>query len=238
MGAIRTLKDNGSNYTISSSVDGAVYSLISDDCVISGMGDDFKLTYLSSSLTVTFEKGSQALIGGNAFWLTDSVDVTLPENSTVYLCARIDPTKPNGQTGSFECLTADGMASGNVNSGAKRDLLLYVITTGSSNITGVTDKRNIVGLGGTSTTLEKKVDEVEDKVNQITTITTGTLTAGSTSITLSNSNISDSSVLDFYTSILNVSPLTAVPADGSVTLTFDAQSSDMVVGVIVVGKYK
>lgn len=152
MGAIRTLKDNGSSYTIPSSVDGAVYSLISEDCVIDGMGYNFGLDYRSSSLNVAFGKGCQALIGGNAFWLEDAVDVTLPADSTIYLCARIDPTKPSGQTGSIECLTESGMLSGNPNSGGIRDMLLYIVTTNSSGISNVVDKRNIVNSTNTYVT--------------------------------------------------------------------------------------
>lgn len=218
MGAIRTLKDGGSNYTISSNVDGAVYSLIGPDCVIGGMGNEFELTYLSSSLNVSFEKGSQAIIDGNAFWLKDSVDLTLPDNATIYLCARIDSTKPNGQTGSFECLTADGMEKGHVNNGGKRDLLLYVITTGSSNITSISDKRNIVE-------------------NSSASAVTGTLTAGSTSITLRSDKITSASLISIYTDTYSAQPTSVTGGEGYVTITFDAQSSNVTVGVTVDGSY-
>lgn len=218
MGAIRTLKDGGSNYTISSNVDGAVYSLIGPDCIIGGMGNEFELTYLSSSLNVSFEKGSQAIIDGNAFWLKDSVDLTLPDNATIYLCARIDSTKPNGQTGSFECLTADAMEKGHVNNGGKRDLLLYVITTGSSNITSISDKRNIVE-------------------NSSASAITGTLTAGSTSITLRSDKITSASLISIYTDTYSAQPTNVTGGEGYVTITFDAQSSNVTVGVTVDGSY-
>lgn len=164
MGAIRTLKDNGSSYTITSSVDGAVYSLICADCIIGGLGDMFDISYRTSSLNVSFAKGSQALIGGNAFWLEDSVDITLPSNSTIYLCLRIDPTKPSGQTGSFECLTESSIESGNVNVGAVRDLLIYTITTSGSGISNIDDNR-VVYYGGEATVSLKAFNDYKTKNN-------------------------------------------------------------------------
>lgn len=62
-------------------------------------------------------------------------------------------------------------------------------------------------------------------------IITGTLTAGQTSITISSDYITADSVLDFYTSIYGVNPLTVSVVAGSVTLTFNAQATDMTVGV-------
>lgn len=61
----------------------------------------------------------------------------------------------------------------------------------------------------------------------------GTLSAGSTSITLSNANITTGSRVDPYTSIYGVNPTNVTVANGNVTLTFEAQSSNMTVGVEV-----
>ena len=61
----------------------------------------------------------------------------------------------------------------------------------------------------------------------------GTLTAGQTSITLTNANILTTSTLDFYTDKFGVNPTNVVVSNGSVTLTFDAQSSDLAVKVRV-----
>lgn len=141
--AIRTLKDTGSEYAISSDVDGSVYSLISSDCVIGGRGDEFTFNYTSSSLSGSFSKGSQALICGNAFWVSENESVTLPASSTFYLCARIDTSKPNGQTGSFECLTESSIKDGNINEGGIRDLKLYKIVTSSTGVSTIEDVRNI-----------------------------------------------------------------------------------------------
>lgn len=62
-------------------------------------------------------------------------------------------------------------------------------------------------------------------------IVTGTLTAGQTSITLNSVDITTDSVLDPYTSIYGVNPLTMLAGEGEVTMTFNAQATDITVGV-------
>lgn len=62
-------------------------------------------------------------------------------------------------------------------------------------------------------------------------IITGTLVAGQTSITILSDYITTDSVLAFYTSIYGVNPLSAPVVAGAVTLTFNAQATDMIVGV-------
>lgn len=57
------------------------------------------------------------------------------------------------------------------------------------------------------------------------TVVTGTLSAGSTSLTLSNSAITTDSVIDIYTSVYGVNPTAISVSAGSITLTFNAQSS-------------
>lgn len=146
--AIQTLHDTGSTYQITPKMDGGTYGTAISDCVSQGIGDEFSIQYSSSSLMVQFNAGSQCIIGG-AFFRTMSLEaVTLVPNSTVYLCANIDLSKPNGQTGSFVQRTASNMQSDNLNgNGVSRDLLLYVITTGANGVTNVEDKRVIRGDG-------------------------------------------------------------------------------------------
>ena len=62
---------------------------------------------------------------------------------------------------------------------------------------------------------------------------TGTLTAGNTSITLSDASITSSSTIDIYTDVFGIQPTNAVVATGSITLTFLAQASDIIVKVRV-----
>ena len=62
----------------------------------------------------------------------------------------------------------------------------------------------------------------------------GTLKAGQTSIVITDTAINTGSTFDFYTSIYGVSPVTApIVTDGSITLEFDAQETDMNVEVRV-----
>lgn len=62
----------------------------------------------------------------------------------------------------------------------------------------------------------------------------GTLTAGSTTLTLSDAGIlGDGQTYIWCTSVLGVNPTNVVPAVGSVTFTFEAQASDLGVEVIV-----
>lgn len=157
---IRTLKDTGANYPISSNIDGSVYAIATQDCVIGGMGDEFSITTSANSLSLTFTKGSVAVLCGNAFWLTADETVTLPANSTFNLCARINTSKPNGQTGSFECLTEASMKNNNINNGGIRDLILYTITTSANGVVSLVDKRAII----TTTTYATK-DYVDEKNN-------------------------------------------------------------------------
>lgn len=148
MGNIQTLHDTGSDYPITPKMDGGVYSLGATDCVIQGIGDEFALQYSSSSLDVQFNAGSQAVIGGAFFKVMSLTTVTLPANSTVYLCANIDTSKASGSTGSFTQRTSSNMQSDNLNgSGTSRDLLLYVIATSASGVSSVTDRRTIKSNG-------------------------------------------------------------------------------------------
>jgi hypothetical protein len=142
--AIQTLHDTGSSNDILSKYDGGVYQVATNDCVIGGVGDEFTLQYSASSLTVSFNVGSEAVIGGSFFKVISTESITLEANSTIYLCANIDLTRPNSERGAFAQRTANNMQSDNINgTGTSRDLLLYIITTSGSGITSVEDKRVI-----------------------------------------------------------------------------------------------
>ena len=65
------------------------------------------------------------------------------------------------------------------------------------------------------------------------TTITGTLTAGSTSLVLSNSAITTDSTIDIYTDKWGVNPTDVVVATGKVTLTFEAQAAALNVKVEV-----
>ena len=62
---------------------------------------------------------------------------------------------------------------------------------------------------------------------------TGTLLTGSTTLVLSDASITSTSTLDVFTDVYGVSPTDMVATTGSVTLTFEAQESDLGVKVRV-----
>lgn len=62
---------------------------------------------------------------------------------------------------------------------------------------------------------------------------TGSLSAGSTSITLSDASITTSSTFDIFTDVYGVAPESVTVATGSITMTFEAQESALGVKVRV-----
>ena len=61
----------------------------------------------------------------------------------------------------------------------------------------------------------------------------GTLSAGSTSITLSDASILTTSTFDIFTDVYGVAPESVTVATGSITMTFEAQESALGVKVRV-----
>lgn len=145
MGNIQTLHDTGSSYDITPKMDGGTYQRFKDG-ICAGIGDEFAMTYSNNSLSVQFNAGSQAIIGGAFFRVMALEAVTLSPNATIYLCANIDLSRANGETGAIVQRTSSNMTSDNLNSnGVSRDLLLYIVTTNGSGVTNVIDKRVILG---------------------------------------------------------------------------------------------
>ena len=65
------------------------------------------------------------------------------------------------------------------------------------------------------------------------TTLTGTLTAGLTSITFQNESITDNCDITPFTSVYGVNPTAISTSNGSITLTFKAQTQDIGVKVVV-----
>ena len=71
-------------------------------------------------------------------------------------------------------------------------------------------------------------------INEVNgTYVTGTLTAGSTFLTLSDPSIQTTSTFNFWVSTFGIQPTNAVVTTGSITLSFLAQGSDVSVKVRV-----
>lgn len=92
-------------------------------------------------------------------------------------------------------------------------------------------KTTLTTLGNSVSTLGNSVSTLQSNA----TVTKGTLAVGSTSIVLNNSKITTNSMLSIYTSVWGVNPKTVTVASGKVTLTFDAQTVAVEVGVRVDG---
>ena len=84
---------------------------------------------------------------------------------------------------------------------------------------------------GSLNTSDKKVLGAINEVRG--TFVTGTLTAGSTSLTLSDASITTTSTFDIYVSTFGIQPTNAVVTTGSITLSFLAQASNISVKVRV-----
>ena len=82
-----------------------------------------------------------------------------------------------------------------------------------------------------STTAQSIVGAINEVFAAGGFVVTGTLAAGNTSITLSNAGIHTTGTFDFYTDVFGVNPTAVVVAEGSITLTFEEQASDVGVKV-------
>ena len=84
-----------------------------------------------------------------------------------------------------------------------------------------------VVAGTTYTNLKTSNKSVEGAINEMYgLVLTETLAAGNTTLTFTNQNITtDSTLEDIWASVFGIFPTDAVFATGSLTLTFEAQSS-------------
>ena len=86
-------------------------------------------------------------------------------------------------------------------------------------------------LTTTNKTIVGAINEVASRPTY--TEVSGTLSAGQTSLVLSDASIETTSTFDIYVSSFGIQPTNAVVVTGSITLTFLAQASDIDVKVRV-----
>ena len=91
------------------------------------------------------------------------------------------------------------------------------------------------GEAGTNSTEFKGLVESVNEIKGNLQIVKKTLTAGETLVTIENERITTDSTLSFYSSVYGVNPETVAVTDGVVTLTFEAQETDVEVGVRIDG---
>ena len=80
------------------------------------------------------------------------------------------------------------------------------------------------------TTDKKPVGAINEVADTLGVMLEGTLEAGQTSLTLSNSHITSSSMFDFYGDIF---PTSVTVSSGQVVLTFEEQTEDKTVKVVI-----
>ena len=212
------------------------------------------------TVEVTYQQGDSATMPPKGAWLTSPPEVaqgkylwtkTLFSDGTVgYSVARqgMDGTDAvisvNGKSGEVT-ITADDIEEGSANkyvTAAEKDKIANLPENTDTALSKKVDKVTGKGLSTNdyTNTDKGKVDnlpndtdtELSKKADKPITIT-GTLTAGSTSLVLSNSAITTDSTIDIYTDKWGVNPTDVVVVAGKVTLTFDAQAAALNVKVEV-----
>lgn len=72
-----------------------------------------------------------------------------------------------------------------------------------------------------------------DDCDIASTVFTETLTAGDTTITITDQAISADSMIDIYTNVFGIAPTNIAASAGTVTVTFNAQQNDISVKIVV-----
>lgn len=88
------------------------------------------------------------------------------------------------------------------------------------------EDQDFVNLHTTSKKIEGAINEIKDSMASWFEVT-GTLAAGQTQIVLSNAGITTNKTVEIFTDVYGVNPTNVVVASGSVTVTFEAQQSDL-----------
>lgn len=93
------------------------------------------------------------------------------------------------------------------------------------------------GSGLTATDVQNAIDEVESNIESVssslTTLITGTIAAGNTSITLSDPSITTNSIIDIYFKDKVLAPTAVTVSTGSITIDIDAEADATYVGIRV-----
>lgn len=136
--------------TIPAKFDGALRSTYAQnrDYIVEDVGNEFEMTYNSSSLQVSVDTGV-ANISGRGISADSTQSITLPSNSVIYLCLRIDLSRTQGNEGLLYANTSSVIADDNLSNGSgQHDMLLAIVTTNSDGVVSVIDKRSIKSKSG------------------------------------------------------------------------------------------
>ena len=122
-------------------------------------------------------------------------------------------------------------AAADVNSGAPSGY-----SSGKHSAAGLAD--GILGTFEYTQEINTANKTIFGAINELVTsgggvVLTGTLTAGTTTVVLSDPSITTDSTFDFYTSVFGVNPIAASVIAGQITLTFEQQAVNVGVKVVV-----
>ena len=224
---------------------GAVYDAIANQ-PMPDLADlpDVTITTPSNGQVLTYDSSNQEWINANSSGgsstlsgLSD-VSISTPSNGDVLTYDSTNDEWVNGQSSNVSSL--DDLTNVTITTPIDGQILKYDGTN--------QEWVNASGGGGSSdphiTLTQTEYDALvqagtvdptafyfisDGAVGGLWTDIVGTLTAGTTSITFSNAVITTNSTVDYYVddSFYGVNPTAVTIATGSVTLTFDAQASDI-----------
>ncbi|MBR5178650.1 MAG: hypothetical protein IKW90_07640 [Lachnospiraceae bacterium] len=176
---------------------------------------------------------------------TATTDIATINSSLTTITSNIQSltTTVNGNTGSINTInsligngqptTEDKTIIGAINE-------IYAMIGGGSTVTADVVTYDNTTSGLTADDVQEAIDEIVTMIPsgptgtyaKKPTVVSGTLTAGQTSLTLSDASIVATSLIDIYTA--DGTPFTAVAQSvGSVALTFEAQQADLAVSAVV-----
>ena len=176
---------------------------------------------------------------------TATTDIATINSSLTTITSNIQSltTTVNGNTGSINTInsligngqptTEDKTIIGAINE-------IYAMIGGGSTVTADVVTYDNTTSGLTADDVQEAIDEIVTMIPsgptgsyaKKPTVVSGTLTAGQTSVTLSDASIVATSLIDIYTA--DGTPFTGVTQSvGSVVVTFDAQLADLAVSAVV-----
>lgn len=190
--------------------------------------------------TVKAQADATDLIVGGHTSSISSIQSTVTEQGTAISGLRTDVTANSGSINTINSLIGNGEPTTTDKTiiGAINEIQAEVeaITPGGSvAASSVTYSNTSSGL--TATNVQAAIDEVVSSIPAAlaTEKVSGTLAAGSTSITLNltSQTIGATTFVDWFVSDPEVSPTAITTTSNSVTMTFEAQSAALTVGVRV-----
>lgn len=178
---------------------------------------------------------------------TATTDIATINSSLSTITANITSltTTVNGNTGSINTINSligNGLPTTDDKTiiGAINEIYAMITGGGSTEIQASNVSYDNTTSGLTADDVQEALDEIVTMIPsgpsgsyaKAPTIVTGTLTAGQTSVTLSDASIVATSYIDIFT--VDGTPYTgATQSVGSVAITFEAQQADLAVSVVV-----